>query len=160
MKIIDLGSSKSRYSILKIIKIIYELKPDVVLSILSHLNILLALIKPFLPKDIEYIARESTIVSIDNKNSKYGNFLNYLYKNVYNRFYLIITQSKYMERDLIHNFNLDENKIQVINNSIDSSKILRLATEKFDLFNPIKFNLLIFGTLSEVKKPQNYFKYN
>ncbi|MDA7818282.1 glycosyltransferase [Sulfurimonas sp.] len=151
LKIVDLNVSNTRYSMFKVIKIIFRLKPDIVMSTLGHLNILLALLKPFLPRNIKFIARESSIVSIVNKNSKYENILNYLYENIYNRFDIIISQSKYMKKDLVESYNIDSNIIKVINNPLDFKKIVTLANENSSLYNNDKFNLLIVGRLSKEK---------
>jgi len=151
LNIIDLKASKVRYSIFKIVRTIYNLKPDTVMSTLGHLNIILALLRSVLPKRIKFIARESSIVSINNQYSKYKNILNYLYKKVYNRFDVIISQSKFMKEDLVTNYNIKENKIIIINNPVDLEKIEKMSIEKVETFNKTKFNLLIVGRLNQVK---------
>lgn len=150
LKIIDLKSSKARYSMLKLLKLIKASKPDIVFSTLGYLNLILSFLKVFLPKEIKFVARESSIVSISNQFIKYPKLLNFLYKNLYNNLDLIITQSKYMKEDLIKNFKIFEDKMIVINNPVEHDEILKLSKEKSSL-NLKKKNLLNIGSLRNVK---------
>ena len=151
LKIIDLDVSKARYAVFKIFKIIKTIEPDIVMSTLGHINMLLSLLKPLLPKHTKYIARESSIVSIRNKMSKYSIVFDFLYKSFFKNFDLIIAQSKFMKKDLIDNYMINKNKINVIYNPLDIKKIQKLSEEKYISFNASKFNILIVGRLSVVK---------
>ncbi len=152
IEVIDLNISKARYAIFKIAKKIRELKPDIVFSTLGHLNLLIAIIRPFYSKKIKFISRESNTVSLENRGEKYPRIFDFLYKNVYNNFDLIITQSKYMKLDLIENFDIKESKIVTIYNPVDIKNIL----EKKDkpLAKPLKkdkINLIAVGRLTHQK---------
>lgn len=147
IEIIDLEVTKARYSIVKIIKIILSRKPHIVFSTLGYLNILISIIKPFFSKSIKFIARESSIVSIQNKQEKYPKLFDFLFKYFYKNFDLIISQSNYMKNDLVQNYKIDKDKIKVINNPIDLEYIERLSEEKLDE----KVDLLAVGRLDENK---------
>ena len=147
IEIIDLEITKARYSIVKIIKIILSKKPDIVFSTLGYLNILISIIRPFFSKNIKFIARESSIASIQNKQEKYPKLFDFLFKYFYKNFDLIISQSNYMKNDLVQNYKIDKDKIKVINNPIDLEIIERLSEEKLDE----KVDLLAVGRLDENK---------
>lgn len=149
VEVIDLDATQARYAIFKIAKMIKQIKPDIVFSTLGYLNLLIALIKPFYSKKIKFISRESNTVSIENKQEKYPKIFDWLYKNVYNNFDLIITQSKYMRDDLVENFGTDKERTMVIHNPVDIESILTKSREiETTLYNETKINLVAAGRLS------------
>lgn len=152
IKIIDLDSPRLRQAVFKILKTIKQIQPDTIMSTLSHLNIYLAIIRPLFNKKIRFIARESSIVSVNNKNSKYTNLLDILYKIFYNNFDLMICQSNYMKKDLINNYKIKKEKMVVINNPVNIEHINKLSTKSDKLlFDKSKINLLTVGRLSREK---------
>jgi len=152
IKIIDLNVRKARFSIFKIRNAIKRFEPDIVFSTLGHLNLLISMIRPFLSKKIKFIARESNTVSIQNKQEKYPNLFNFLYKFFYNNFDLIVCQSNYMKNDLINNYDIKNAKIVVINNPVDTEYIKKMLKKSNQLFlDKNKVNLLAVGRLSKQK---------
>lgn len=152
IQIVDLQASQARYAIIKIMRTIKQIKPDIVFSTLGYLNILIAIIRPLLPEKIIFIARESNTVSIKNKQEKYPMLFNVLYKVFYNNFNQIISQSEYMKKDLIDNYNIMTEKIEVIYNPVNIPKIKAFANK--NITNPYKsdrFNLLSVGRLDDQK---------
>jgi glycosyltransferase involved in cell wall biosynthesis len=116
--LIDLKTQRARYAVYKIYKVIKEIKPDIVFSTLGHLNILVAILKSFLPREIKFVARESVIPSLGNKNSWSPWLFNFLTRKFYKKFHLVICQSQYMQMDLVRNFKIPVNKTIVINNPV------------------------------------------
>ncbi len=152
IEVIDLNVTQARYAIFKIAKKIKELKPDIVFSTLGHLNLLMAMIRPFYSKKIKFISRESNTVSLENQNEKYPRIFNFLYKNVYNNFDLIITQSKYMKLDLVEKFGIKEDKIVTIYNPVDIENILEKREKPLvKPFKKDKINLIAIGRLAHQK---------
>ncbi len=152
VEVIDLKATKARYAIFKIASVIKEIKPDIVFSTLGYLNLLIAIIRPFYSKNIKFISRESNTVSIENRQENYPKVFDWLYKNVYNNFDLIITQSNYMREDLIQNFGTDTEKISVINNPVDIENIIKKSEDSDSkLFACDKINLIAVGRLAPQK---------
>lgn len=152
IKIIDLHAAQARYAIIKVIRTIKQVKPDIIFSTLGHLNILIAMIKPFLSKNIIFIARESNTVSVQNKQYKHPMLFDLLYKFFYNNFDHIIAQSEYMKKDLIDNYNIVKEKIEVIYNPVNFTKIEDLANKEIDaIYKSDKCNLLAVGRLEYQK---------
>ncbi len=148
---IDLKTPRLRHALISIPKIIKQKKPDIVFSTLSHLNIYLAMIRPFFSKNIKFIARESSIVSINNKNSPYPFLFDKLYSLFYNNFDLVIAQSNYMKDDLGTNYNINKSIIKVINNPVDIEKIEQLSHQDIQLFPHDTINLVAVGRLNPEK---------
>lgn len=149
--IIDLKAKKVRNAIFKIIKHISKSKPDVLISTLSHLNLVIGCLIPLLPKRIKFIARESNTVSVSLKEEKYFSIYKFLYKNVLNNFNLIVCQSDYMSKDLIDNFSINKNKIRIIKNPVDHDDIDSKLKENQNLIDGTFYNLIGVGRLNHVK---------
>lgn len=148
---IDLDTPRLRQAILKIPKIIKKIQPDILISTLSHLNIYFAILRPFFGRKINFIARESSIVSVNNKQTFSPFLFNALYKIFYSNFDKIISQSNYMKDDLVTNFGIQSNKITVINNPVNFSSIKILSNQAESLFPKYKTNLLAVGRLGKEK---------
>jgi len=151
INIIDLKSSSIKNGVFKLFKTIKEIKPDIVFSGIAHVNLMLAVMIPFLPKHIKYIARETNTVSSQLKQEKRQFLLKILYKYFYSNFDLIIAQSNYMKQDLVDNFSIDENLIKVIYNPIDIELINDKKESDIILFNKNNINLLSVGRLNYQK---------
>ena len=121
--IIELGIKKSRYAIFSFCRVIHREKPDIVLSTMGHLNILIGMFRCVLPAKIKFIARETNTVSIKNKYQPFPRLFDCMYRLFYNNFDKIIAQSYFMKKDLVDNFGIHGNKIFVINNPIDTKMI-------------------------------------
>lgn len=129
VEFIDLGCSRVRYALPKIIKLIWERRPDVVFSTLGHLNLALAIIRPLLPNGVSYIARETNVVTWTLPGYSHPGFWRWAYRRFYRRFDKVICQSRDMRNDLVENFCFPQGKVEVINNPVDAQHIRRLAAE-------------------------------
>lgn len=117
IEIIDLGTKRVRSSMFKILAAIKKNRPDIVFSTLGYLNLYLAIIKPFFPKETVLISRETNVVSEKLKVMRFKFFWIVLYKLLRNRFDCIVCQSNDMKNDLVEKFNYQN--LVVINNPID-----------------------------------------
>lgn len=115
---IKLNYSRVLFSFWAVYKHILKLNPNVVLSTLIPVNIIVGLFKKmgFL-KNSKYILRESSIPSINGKFSKNRYFFyNSLISILYKEFDVVVAQSLDMKSDLLENYLIDSKKIKVINN--------------------------------------------
>jgi glycosyltransferase involved in cell wall biosynthesis len=120
IKVIYLEKARVLDGIVPLFKHIKLTKPDIVLSVISHLNTLMAYMSIFFPKT-KFIARESTVLSVDADFSDYSkgfSFFGYLSKKRFNYFDKIICQSTDMLDDVTNNYNVKNDKLIVINNPI------------------------------------------
>lgn len=157
IEFVDLKSYRVRYGLGKIVALIWKWRPDAVFSTLSHLNLAIAALKPILPCNIKYIARESTILNqlVKKKNRPY--FWYWVYASFYRNFHLIICQSLFMQRDLTSEFKISKKDTLVINNPIDFDYIntkARVGSATNRLFKGKRSSstkFLAVGRLSAVK---------
>jgi glycosyltransferase involved in cell wall biosynthesis len=127
VRLIDLKTTRVRQAFPKIFRLIRSERPDIVVSTLSHLNLFMSLIRPFLPKNTRFIARESIVLSLFNRIEKHGNWRDKLTKRLYPTFDLIICQSKPMANDFEKNYNISPKRLKIINNPIDTEGVYQKA---------------------------------
>jgi glycosyltransferase involved in cell wall biosynthesis len=123
-------------------------KPDIVVSSIVHLNVLMAFMSPFF-RNTKFVAREANVLSVLKKYNPSSSiffskrFITLAYKLVD----IIICQSKDMQLDMLNYFKIPEKKTVLINNPI--TNIFELKSHLRDKQNPIKF--ITIGRLSKEK---------
>ena len=127
VEFIDLNCQRVRYALPKIIALIWKLRPDVVFSTLGHLNLALALLKPFLPRHPRYIARETNILSQALAASGNHWLWQFMYRFFYNNHDVVVCQSQDMLDDLVANWALSKERAVLIYNPVDVERIHRLV---------------------------------
>ncbi len=120
VEVVELKQKRVRYALFKIRSVIKKKQPDIVFTTANHLNLYFAIFRRWLPKNIKFVARESSIVSINSRRATMPSVYNTLIKKYYNRFDLIICQSAYMQQDLIGNYNIAADKTVVIHNAVET----------------------------------------
>ena len=130
INIINLNCSKITYGLFKFIKVINEIKPDILISSVSHLNLFVSLVKPFLHKKIKLIVRESNFLSENIKFQSNYILMKYLYKLFYNNVDKSIVFSKKHKHDTTKITNINHNKISIINNPVDLYLTNKLSKQK------------------------------
>lgn len=146
---IILGTSERvRDSFFEIISFISKIKPDIVFSTLSHFNLLVGYISILFPK-IKFIARETNIVSKENKR---GILIDFLYKISYSLVDKVIVQSDDMLKDFATTYNIPLKKIIKVNNLVNIKRIQDSSNSDCLIkFNSSKINLITVGRLSYQK---------
>ncbi len=132
IKIIDLEKDRVLFSLPAIKKVVNNFKPDIIFSTANHLNLYLAIFKRRFGRNIKFIAREASIVSINSKQAKMPGLYTKFIKKYYRRFDMIICQSAYMQQDLVIHYRVIASKTIVIHNA--TQDILRTTAK------PVKQN--------------------
>jgi glycosyltransferase involved in cell wall biosynthesis len=141
VRVIDLQTPRVRQGFGKIFKLIRREKPDLVVSTLSHLNQFIALIRPFLPRETRFIARESTILSVFHQQESFPTLRNFLVRWLYPSFDGLICQSQRMANDFKNTYKIPNSKLNIINNPVDTEGIKRLGN--FESFPNVMTETLI-----------------
>lgn len=146
IKVETLNKTKLRYCFFELWKYLNNKKPDIVLSTIGSLNIIISFLIPFLPKKIKFVARESNMISLlpCTKFEKFG------YKYMFNNFFKVIAQSNDMKEDLLKNTNICQKKVIIINNAVDK-KIINKFLNKNEVKKSKKIRLINVGRLTEQK---------
>lgn len=119
IEFIDLGCTRVRYALPRIVRLIRHRRPDVVLSTLGHLNVALAAIRPLLPDTTRYVARETIVVSQGLSESPRAKWWAAAYRRFYRCLDHVVCQSEDMRDDLVRNFGIDDGRATVIHNPVD-----------------------------------------
>jgi glycosyltransferase involved in cell wall biosynthesis len=149
VEVIDLGTGRVRNSLFPIKKLVNKARPDIIFSTANHLNLLFAIFRRWFPENIKFVARESSIVSINSQRAPMPWLYNRLIKKYYKRFDFIICQSAYMQQDLIHNYNIPAGKTAVAYNPTEEKSISNSANTGHDNSKTSKF--VSVARLSEEK---------
>jgi glycosyltransferase involved in cell wall biosynthesis len=129
VELIDLGARRVRAALFQVYRLIWQRRPDVILSTLGQMNLALAFLRAGLPNSVRYIARETVIVSYLPRVFTIPFWWFWAYRRLYKKIDLVVCLSHEMRRDLIDNFNCPAEKTVVINNPVDVERIQMLATE-------------------------------
>jgi glycosyltransferase involved in cell wall biosynthesis len=119
VEVVDLGERRVRFSLFKIKRLVKNFQPDIIFSTANHLNLYFSIFRRWFPEQIKFLARESSIVSINSQRAKLPALYNRLIKKYYNRFDLIVCQSIYMQQDLIHHYKIPSQGTVVIHNAVE-----------------------------------------
>ena len=128
-----LGVSRAALSFFRLRAVLREKQPDVLVTTMGHLNLLVGIFKFLLPRKIKYVARESNTVTKRIADQKHSYLLKCLYKLFYPKFDLVVCQSNIMAMDLINNYGISKSKIEIIANPVDARRIAIKSTEDLEL---------------------------
>lgn len=123
---IDLGCARVRQAPLAILKLLWLRRPAVALSTLGHLNLMLALLKPLLPRGLRLVGRESSVPSQMLALAGAGRHWHWAYRLLYPRLDVIVCQSRAMRDDLVATYAV-RSSMRTIPNPVDLERIERLA---------------------------------
>ena len=148
IEIINLQQKRVLFSLFKLKKLIKDQQPDIVFTTANHLNVYVAIFRNLFPRGIKFLARESSIVSINSQRAKMPYLYNLLIKKYYRRFDKIICQSAYMQQDLIKHYNIPAEKTVIINNGVTEISANKISIP--DNSNAV-YKLVTIGRLSPEK---------
>jgi glycosyltransferase involved in cell wall biosynthesis len=118
-----LRALRVRAGALPLLQLIWRLRPDVILSGAAEVNFLTLLLRPFLPWRTRVLVRQNGTVSWAVGHGGAAPYTRWLYRALYRRADRVICQSRAMAEDLSRELNLSEEKIAVLPNPVDLSRI-------------------------------------
>ncbi len=128
VEFIDLGCSRVRHALPRIVGLIWRRRPDVVFSTLGHLNLALAILRRLLPWGPRFLARETIVVSRNLAALKRPWLWSWAYRRYYANHDKLICQSRDMRDDLVNHFGFPLEKTVLIHNPIDIRRVRELAS--------------------------------
>jgi len=135
IEVIALNRNRTLSMLPDLVKLIRKIKPDIVFSTLTRMNVITIIAKILSGLRTKVIIREVNTFSIVQRNAKGARekFLPLLVRLLYNRADIMVFPSKGALEDF-HNYfkKMDSRKMQVIYNPLEIDKILELKSEKID----------------------------
>ncbi|MGE0801659.1 MAG: glycosyltransferase [Lautropia sp.] len=123
----NLGVSRVRYAWRPLTRALAAERPDVLLSGLGHLNLLIAMLRPRLPRSLAVIGRETSVVTVFNDNFRTAALRNFAYRRCYRNLDLVICQSRDMQNDLVDRLAFPRERTRLVPNPVDVERVRMLA---------------------------------
>jgi len=124
----SLRAQRLRYVLPELVRLIWQIRPHVVLSSGSGMNQALLTARPFLPASVRFVVRESTTLSADLLHHRnHPKLQGFLCRWLYSRADAVICPSDSIANDLVEHFQLSRGKLVRIGNPVDVSQLHELA---------------------------------
>jgi len=151
VKILDLNSTKTLFSIFKFRKMIQRVEPDIIYSTMIHTSIAqyIALLgiknKPFI------VLRNATSPKLLAQEGGHKKSWRLLFKRAYQSANKILAQTPEMKEELILYYNLLPEKIDIFVNPLDEDEINNKTNRISNPFDHEKINVVAAGRLTYAK---------
>jgi len=142
---------KVRKALPALILLIHKLKPDILFSTLTHLNLAVGLIRPFLPRRIRYIAREGNLPERSLAGESHPFLYKVAYRFLYTGFDAVVAQSRRMKLNMQSYNRIPDELIHVIHNPVDTQVVMEGAAKERPEWPGVGIRLLAAGRLSHQK---------
>ena len=129
VRVHDLAASRVRATAPRLVALVRELRPHVVFSTLYHMNQMLLLLRPLLPRGTRLVIREGITVSEALRGRGGGWLSSGLVRWLYPTADRIVCQCDFMADDLARHFGVPRAKMTTIYNPIDAERVRLLAAE-------------------------------
>ena len=148
----DLKNTRVRYAIPALVKLVWKIRPDALLSTLGHLNLALIASRPLLPRGTKVLIRESTVASVFLRSGiPHPRVWQWLYRRLYRRADCVVCPSATILEDLAKNFDVPREKLLCIYNPLDFEKVHSLAESSGNPYSGRGPHLITAGHLSAEK---------
>ncbi len=119
-----LEARRARAAAFPLLRLVWRLRPDLILSGAPEISFLVLLLRPFLPAGTRVLVRQNSTVSNALKYGGVPRYTRLLYRLLYPRADCVICQSTAMADDLAHEIGMARAKIVVLPNPVDIEGIL------------------------------------
>jgi glycosyltransferase involved in cell wall biosynthesis len=124
-----LGAPRVRAGAIKLLLLVWRLKPNLILSGMFHLNFLTLLLRPLFPRGTRVLVRQNGTVSAALSFGNLPGYTRLLYRLLYRRADRVICQSEAMARDLIDQIGMPPERLAVLSNPLDVDAIRTIARD-------------------------------
>ena len=145
----DLKASRVLFAIWPLMRLVRRLRPQVVLSSTSHVNLAATLARSMFPAKTRLFLRETNPMQRVFADS--GPLLRMLYRRGYRRADRILCQTDFMRSELRETIGADEDRLVVLRNPLDFDSVHQLSQATENPFPKTGPNVLAAGSLSEIK---------
>lgn len=146
----DLKCSRGRYAAVRLVRLIWQLRPRAVLSTLPPCNLVLTLSRPFLPRQTRVLVRESLPPSTILPSRGFR-LWRALYRYFYGRADKIICLCDTMAEEIATRFKIPRDKLVRIYNPVDSQRVQRLGEAAANPYSGTGPHLVAVGRLDRQK---------
>jgi glycosyltransferase involved in cell wall biosynthesis len=144
-----LGARRVRVSSLPLLRLVWRVRPRMVLSGMAHLNFLVLLLRPLFPAKTRVVVRQNATVSADLDSDRLPAYTRLLYRLLYRAADRVVCQTPAMAADLAEHSRINRAALAVLPNPIDLDTA-RSSTDPRQWSGPGP-HLLAIGRLSPEK---------
>ena len=146
-----LKAGRVRRGALRLLLLIWRLRPDLILSGMAHLNFLVLALRPFFPRRTRILVRQNGSVSSPLASIEFPLHTQFCYRFLYRRAHRIICQSVAMADEICSGFQIPPRKIIVLYNPIDIDAIRVISANANLSWSGSGPHLLAVGRLANEK---------
>ena len=118
-----LDARRVRGGVFRLLCLVRQLKPELILSGMFHLNFLVLLLRPFFPSKIRVMVRQNGTVSSALAFGGLPRYTRLLYQLLYHRADRVICQTQAMADDIARELRVEQNRLAVLPNPVDVEEI-------------------------------------
>jgi glycosyltransferase involved in cell wall biosynthesis len=130
VRIYALGARRVRGSAWRVLKLVWRIKPRVILSGMAHLNLLVLLLRPLFPPRTRVLVRQNGSLAATLKAGNHPRCSRMLFRLAYGRADRVICQTNSMAEELHRELGVDHTRLLVVSNPVDISGIRASAAHK------------------------------
>jgi glycosyltransferase involved in cell wall biosynthesis len=145
-----LGARRARAGAFPLLRLVWRLRPDVVLSGAPEVSFLVLLLRPIFPPKISVLVRQNGTVSAALAFGGLPRYTRWLYRVLYRHADRVICQSRAMAEDLAQELGIGQEQIAVLPNPVDLEGIRR-AEDAPSAWSGAGPHLLAVGRLAPEK---------
>ncbi len=146
-----LGARHVRGATFGLLRLVRQLKPEVILSGIAHLNFLVLLLRPVFPAQTRVIVRQNGTVSTALAFRDLPAYTRLAYRLLYRHADRVICQTEAMAEDLMREAGTPKTRLAVLPNPIDLEGIRTTARGSTKTWRGPSPHLLAVGRLARVK---------
>lgn len=145
-----LGARRARAGAFPLLRLIWRLRPAVVLTGAAEVSFLVLLLRPLFPPRTTVLVRQNATLTSVLEFGRLPGFMRLLYPLLYRNSDQVICQSGAMAKDLAQALGIDDEQIAVLPNPVDFERI-RAAADRTVVRSGTGPQLLAVGRLSREK---------
>jgi glycosyltransferase involved in cell wall biosynthesis len=146
-----LGASRVRFAAIALLRLVRQVRPDVILSGMAHLNFLVLLLRPLLPRKTSVVVRQNASISAAMAFGNLPRGTRLLYRTCYRHADRVICQTPAMAADLIKELRIADKRVAVLPNPVDVESLRSAEPHVRPQWNGPGPHLLAVGRLSPEK---------
>ncbi len=142
----ELGGKRLPGAIWPLYKLLWTLRPDVVIATLTHVNIITGLLTRLVPYRPRLVLRETNLPSLNVQRLDAPKLMAALYGLAYNRADSVLCQGAYMAAD-VATWGVSRQRLRTAENPLDIAEVTRLAAGE-NPYSSDRFHLVACSRLS------------
>lgn len=158
VNIIDLGSSRNFFSILKLRRYLCVQNPDVFFSAMRHVNVVALMARMFSSSDSRLIISERNWFSLKwlRKQGVSGCVIGFLMKKLYPNADKIISVSEGVKRNIIEELSVCAEDVEVVYNPVVTKKVFEDGNEKLQLESLTNCKVPVIATAGRLAMQKDF----